>query len=187
MKFLLPGAAHGVDRLPSDQHRHDRGLACAGGELQRETHELGVGVPVRCGKVLQYVLPRRRLRRDLGQPDGRFNRLDLTEERANVVELVVPPMLQQPRCFRRDLPCWSRQASPLVHFLANPIDDRGGIVLLFLGRKSFAFVENNLLLVGRPFSLLRLWDRRDELGAAAMFDDLLRRLTLASSSQCRRG
>ncbi len=49
---LLPGAAHGVDRLPGDQHRHHGGLAGAGGELQRQA-QLGVGVALafsRCSR-----------------------------------------------------------------------------------------------------------------------------------------
>ena len=36
-ELLAGGAAHGVDRLPGDQHRHDGGLAGAGGELQGQT------------------------------------------------------------------------------------------------------------------------------------------------------
>ena len=48
--------AHGVDRLPGDQHRHDGRLARAGGELQREPHQLRVGVVVRVRQVLEEPL-----------------------------------------------------------------------------------------------------------------------------------
>ena len=40
----------------------------------------------------------------LGQPDRRLDGFDLTEEGAHAAELVMPPVLQQACCFRRDLP-----------------------------------------------------------------------------------
>ena len=49
-------------------------------------------------------LPGLRLRRDLGQPDGGLDRLDLAEERADAAELVMPPVLKQAGRLRRDLP-----------------------------------------------------------------------------------
>ena len=55
----------------------------------------------RCSRIRLPVL---RLRGDLGQPDGRFDRLDLAEERADAAELVMPPVLEQPCRFGRDLP-----------------------------------------------------------------------------------
>ena len=51
-ELLAAWAAHGVDRLPRDEHGHDSGLARAGGELQREPHQFRVGVLVgRCKMV----------------------------------------------------------------------------------------------------------------------------------------
>ena len=53
MNLLAAGAADGVDRLPGDQHGHDGGLAGAGGELQREAHQFGVGVLVGGGQMFE--------------------------------------------------------------------------------------------------------------------------------------
>jgi hypothetical protein len=58
---------------------------------------------------------------------------------------------------------------------ADFIDDRGGVVLLLLGREPLAFVEDKSCLCG-SLALLRLWDRRDEFGTASIVDDLLRGL-----------
>ena len=104
VKCLAAGAAHGVDRLPGDQHRHDGGLARAGGQLQGETQKLGIGVFVGGGQVFEDLLAALRLGRDLGQPDGRFHGFDLAEERADAGEFVMPPVLKQPRRFGRHLP-----------------------------------------------------------------------------------
>ena len=105
VKVLAARAPHGVDRLPGDQHRHHGGLAGAGGELQREPHQLRVGVRVRRSQVVQEdACPACRLRRDLGQPDRGLDRLDLAEEGPDAAELVMPPVLKQPGGFRRHLP-----------------------------------------------------------------------------------
>ena len=58
--------AHGVDRLPGDQHGHDRGLAGAGRELERQPHQFRVGVVVGVGEVLRES-PRRSCR-SAGRP-----------------------------------------------------------------------------------------------------------------------
>ena len=50
------GPAHGVDSLPGDDHGHDRGLACAGGQFQGEAHQLRVRLVVGVGKMLQKGL-----------------------------------------------------------------------------------------------------------------------------------
>jgi hypothetical protein len=50
-EMLAAGAAGGIDGLPRDEHRHYGGLARTGGELQRETLEFRVGVPVGGGEV----------------------------------------------------------------------------------------------------------------------------------------
>jgi hypothetical protein len=93
-EVLTPGAANSVNSLPRNEHRHNRGLAGAGGELQRETLNLGVGVPVRCANMLQYAFPGDEMRRDLSKPDDSLNGLDLTTEWASIVKLVMAPMLQ---------------------------------------------------------------------------------------------
>ena len=55
-EVLAARAAHGVDRLPRDQHRHDGGLAGAGGELQGEAHKFGIGVLVGGGQMIEDAL-----------------------------------------------------------------------------------------------------------------------------------
>lgn len=52
------------------------------------------------------------------------------------------------------------------------------VIPLFRSRKPFAFIEQQCGLFSRPFALLRLWNRRNELSAAALLDDLLSRLAL---------
>jgi hypothetical protein len=64
-------AADGVDGLPGDDHRHDGGLAGAGGELQGQAHQFRVGAVVGIGEVFEEPLAGlAQLRGDLGQPDG---------------------------------------------------------------------------------------------------------------------
>ena len=134
MNCLLCGCRDRIDGLPGDEHRHDGGLARAGGELQREAHQFRVGVVVGIGEMFEKPfasLPD--LRSDLGQPDGRFDRLDLAEERADAAEFVVPPVLEEPRRLGSHVPVTRvRQPPPLVHLMANCVDDRGGVVLLLL-------------------------------------------------------
>ncbi len=55
-EVLAARAAHGVDRLPGDQHRHDGGLARAGRQLQREPHQFGIGVLVGRGEMFENAL-----------------------------------------------------------------------------------------------------------------------------------
>ena len=136
VNFLLSGPTHGVDGLPRDQHGHDGGLAGAGGQLQRQAHQFGVGIVVGIGEVFEELSSGlASCGRDFGQPNGGLNRLDLAEEWPDAAELVVPPMLQQAGGFRRDVPSvWIRQCSPFIHFLANRIDDDCRfLVFLLLG------------------------------------------------------
>ncbi len=176
-EVLAAGAAHGVDRLPGDEHRHHGGLARAGGELQREAHQFGVGVLVGAGEVIEQALARLGLGRDLGQPDGGFDRLDLAEERADAAELVMPPVLKQAGRFRRDLPLAGvGQGAPRIHMAAHLVDDRGGIVLLLLGGEALAFVEDNLLLARELFRFFGLGMGVMNSARRRCLDDLLRGL-----------
>ena len=126
------------------------------------------------GEMIQEPLAVPVLRRDLGQPDRRLDRLDLAEERADAAELVVPPVLEQPGGFRRHLPLVGiGQGPPRVHMSPDLVDDRGRVVLLLLGREALPFVEDKALSAPQLLALLRLRDRRDELGTAPGVDDLL--------------
>ena len=130
-------------------------------------------------QVVEQPLAGLRVRRDLGQPDRGLDRLDLAEERADAAERVVPPVLQQARGLGRDLPLAGiRQRAPVIDVAAHLVDDRRRVVLLFGRREALALVEDHLLLGDCRLALLRLRDRRDELGPAPALDDLLRRLAV---------
>ena len=117
--------------------------------------------------------------RHLGQPDDGFRCLHLAEEGANVAELVMPPMLEKARRLRRHLPVagiW--QHPPPVHMPPHLVDILGGrIILLLLGRKPLAFVEDDGLLALWALPFLRLWDRCNELRPAAALNNPLCRLS----------
>ena len=81
--------AHRVDGLPRDQHRHHGGLAGAGGELERQPGETGIGLFVgRLQALHELSALASGAGGHLGQPDHGLYRFDLTEERADVAELV---------------------------------------------------------------------------------------------------
>ena len=178
------GPAHGVDGLPGDDHRHDGGLAGAGGQLQGQTHQLRVGVVVGVGEVLEKPLAGlAQLRGDLGQPDRGLDGFDLAEERPDAAELVVTPVLEETRGFGRHLPVVGiRQTPPLVDVMAEFVDDGGRVVLLVLGR----FACQNQAPAGSPFLPL------SGLGIGVM-NSARRRVSMiccvgwpwSSSSQCR--
>ena len=69
------GAPDSVHRLPRDKHGHDCRLTGTSGELERETHQFRIRVVVRVLQVVEDRLSRLSLRRDFGQPYGRFDRL----------------------------------------------------------------------------------------------------------------
>ena len=115
-EVLAAGPAHGVDRLPGDEHRHDGRLAGAGGELQREAHQFGVGVVVGVGQVFEEALAGLATSARPRSARCRLDGFDLAEERADAAELVVAPVLEQARGLGRDLPVARvRPAAPLVH------------------------------------------------------------------------
>ena len=68
--------------------------------------------------------------RDLGQPNCSFDGFHLTKEWADAAERVVPPVLEQARGFRADLPLVGvRQGPPHIHVLTHFIDE--GVDLIF--------------------------------------------------------
>ena len=161
--------AHGIDRLPGDQHGHHRRLARAGGEFQRGPEQRRVGLLVGTLQVLQEpgAAPAR-LGCDLGEPDRGFDGLDLAVERADVVKAVVAPVLQQPRGLGRDLPLiGGRQVSPRLHVGADFIDDGRRVVFLLFCRKTIAGSKHKFRLVPGLSAPLRFWNRRDQFRAAA--------------------
>jgi hypothetical protein len=132
-EVLAARPARRVDGLPGNDHGHDRGLAGAGGQFQRQTHQFGIGILVCRREVIENVLVLLDLGSNLGKPDRGLHRFHLTEEWADVVELVMAPMLQQADCLRRDLPLIGiRQGTPGIDIPTHFVDDRGGVVLLLL-------------------------------------------------------
>ena len=113
-----------VDRLPGDDHRHHRRLAGAGRKLEGEPRKPGIAV--RRFEVIQERLPAPTgPGRDFGQPDQRFDRLDLAEERANAAKTVVAPVPQEAGRLRRDVPVPRiRKRPPSIHLAAKLVDDR---------------------------------------------------------------
>ena len=144
------GAPHGVDGLPSDEHRHDRRFTGAGRQFQRQPQEFRVGIVVGTREVVEKLLADfADVRRDFREPDRGFDCLYLTEKRTHVVELVMPPMLKQPGRFGGHAPVGRiGQLPPAIHLFAQRIDDRRiRLVLLFRRRESQAFIENQRLLL----------------------------------------
>jgi hypothetical protein len=169
VKCLLPGPADGVDRLPGDEHRHDGRLAGAGGELQREPHQFRIGVIVAAAGVEQSFA---RL--------ARCGATSVSQIAVSTASTWQKNGRTPPNLWCRQ--CWSSRAVSGVtcHWLAagcasvdvrDLVDDRREVVLLLLRREALALVEDHLLLLlPAPFALLRLRDRRDELGAATALD-----------------
>ena len=65
------GPTHRIDGLPSNQHRHDRGLAGAGRQLERQPWQwqVWIGVIVGVLQMVEKVPTRSRVRRNLSEPD----------------------------------------------------------------------------------------------------------------------
>lgn len=124
--------------------------------------------------------PASALGRDLGQPDGGFYCFNLAKKRADGVEVVVSPVLQQAGGFGRDLPVPRvRDLAPLVHMTTQLVNDGRGVVLLVFVREALFILEGQIPLLGRrPLLFLRLGDGGEELGLAPVIDDLLGGLAL---------
>ena len=67
---------------------------------------------------------------------GTSSRLDLTEERADVAELVVSPVVEQPCGLGRDPPPGARQPARSADAVAHALDHPHQLILLsvFVGR-----------------------------------------------------
>ena len=154
---LAAGTAHRIDRLPRNEHGHDRGLAGADRELER--------------------------RRDLGQPDRGLRRFDLAEEGPDVAEAVplasrarsvAAPVPEEPGRLRSHAPpARVRNRPPRIDPAAQLVDDLHQLVLLTLRLKCLRrLVEDQRTLA----PLLRLRDWRDERDAPATVEDAARGL-----------
>ena len=87
-----------------------------------------------------------------------------------MAELVVPPVLKQQGCLRRNAPVVGiGDGSPLVNIPANFVDRRGYVVLLLRCGKTLPLVEDQLLLAASasPAPLPRLGYGSDELSPPA--------------------
>ncbi len=175
---LAAGMARCVDRLPGDDHRHDRGFACAGRELEREAQQFRVRLRVRVPDVIpELAKARAHFRRDFREPDRRFDCLDLAEEGLDALKPVAAPMFQEPSRFRRDEPLLRvTQVSPRLDVGPELVDDRGGVVLLLVRREVVAGVEGHRHLVRRFATLLGLRNRRDQLGPTPGLNEAVGRL-----------
>lgn len=136
--------AHGVDRLPGDDHGHHGGLAGTGGQLEREAQQLGVGLGVDGREVIEEspsLLAD--LGRHLGQPDHRLHRFHLAEERTHPAECVRSPMLQQTPGLGRDPPVVRvLEAAPAVNLFTQLVDERPDVVLLVRRRQAQPLIEH---------------------------------------------
>ena len=171
VNLLAAGLADGVDRLPGDDHRHDGGLAGAGGQLQRETHQFRVRAVVGIGEVLEKPLARfAQLRGDLGQPDRGFHSFDLAEEGANIAELMMTPMLKETCSVGRHLPIdWD--SSKFRHWSTwkrSSLMKRCRIVLLLFRRESLTLVKDQFCLGRLCSALPRLRYWCDEFSTSAI-------------------
>ncbi len=89
------GMSHGIDSLPRNEHRHDSGLSCAGGQLQCQTNQFRIGFVVGISKMLKEPLATFAcLRSYLGQPNEGLNCFNLAKERPDIAKSMVPPMLK---------------------------------------------------------------------------------------------
>ena len=140
-----------------------------------------IGIIVGVGKMFEKTLyPLLAVRGNLRQPDGRFYRFDLAKEWSDIVECVMPPMLKQTSCFRRNLPV----VLDSVSFAMGPHDSRSSLMMEVGSyccssvESPLPFIENNCAVWSEPFRFFGFGNRRDELCSAAGFDNLLRWLAL---------
>ena len=95
-EFFALWSSHCIHHLPSDNHGHHGGFACAGGKFQCKSGYFRVGIVVGIFEMVEKSFTGFPcLWGDLCEPDCRFDCLDLAEKRFDTVELVVPPVLKQ--------------------------------------------------------------------------------------------
>ena len=172
--------AYRVDRLPGDDHRHHGGLAGPGRELQGQPRQPRVGPGVGRFEVVEEGLRAgAETRRGFGEPDQRFDRLDLAEEGPKAAEAVVAPVPQQAGRLRGDAPMARvRQRPPPVHVATELVDDGRRIVLLGLRGNPGAIPELQRVLGAGGLAFPGLRDGGDELGPPAPVDEPVGRLPL---------
>ena len=138
-----------VDRLPGNRHRHHRRFARTRCKLQRQTHNLRLGIMALILKMVKEPFRSLSCRlRHLGEPYRSFNHLNLAEERADTVERMTPPMLKQSGSFGRQMSSvrvWQRP--PLAHLMADSIDQRSLFILLRLIESPSPSFKHYLLLL----------------------------------------
>ena len=71
--------------------------------------------------MIQELLTPNQVGCNFGAPDNGFCGFDLAEERTDVAELVMSPVLQQACCLRGNLPLADRELPPSVHQLATSL------------------------------------------------------------------
>ncbi len=135
---------HGIDRLPGDDHGHDGRLARAGGQLEREAQQFRIGFAIDGTQMIEKALA---VFPDFGcdfsEPDNRFDRFDLAEERSYSRKVVRAPVLQQAAGFWRDAPLVGAfQLAPPIDLYPQFVDDRADVVLLCCRRNPFRFIED---------------------------------------------
>ena len=170
------GTAHRVDGLPRDEHGHDRGLAGAGRELEREACETRVRLLVGGREMVEEPAALvAESRRDLGQPDRGLRRLDLTEEEPDVAEAMAAPVLEKPGGLgRHPPPAGLRNRPPRIDPAPQLVDEPHQLVLLSpCLQRLCRLVEDHLALA----ALLRLRDGGDEGDAPAAVEDAAGGLT----------
>jgi hypothetical protein len=123
--------AHGIERLPGNQHGHHRGLARTRCQLERQAQQIGIGRGIgRFEMCPEAAALRGGLGCHFGKPDHRFHRFHLAEERALVGKIVMAPMPQQTLGRCAHLPLRFRQGPPALHGRTDAVDHFGGIVFL---------------------------------------------------------
>ena len=115
LEFWVPRL---IDSLPSNDHRHDAGLAGAGRHLAGKTIEARIGLCIRVLDIFAEFFGRH-----LREPDENFDGFTLTEELLALASRIAP-VLQEPLRFGRHAPLARRQIAPLIHFNADRVYQR---------------------------------------------------------------